>query len=573
MKRGASLKSWLRRYWLTVLVFCVIIYFLSQEYFLRRITADVENGLQKSIIIAEDYIEDSLEIVDSFIYDTFSNSTAMPGSQPFYLLTHGKDDLEISMAKNSVTSMLLNLNAWSEMVDGIIFYTQTDDGPLLLEAGSISNYTVRKELKAYVSEMFAEEFTVIPDRYILFFADDQNHMLRIMKLENCFFIVHVSREKILQTLKSAAYDEESIVFVVDEDGNEIFATSHLDTPILSGNEGGYILMNNKEYLQSGYVSQRTGYYFGMLTDKGSITEKMRDFRAAFMVLFLVLTVFIPTSVYVIHRILERPLNRIAEAMKQIEEGDLDVIVNEESQITEFSQLVNSFNHMMGRIRKLKIENYEMLLNTQKVTMQYLALQINPHFYANMLNVIYSLAQTKDYEKIQRLSVAIGNYSRYMFHDATELVELKREMEHVRDYMEMQAIRYEGQISCLEDISEDLGNALIPPFVIQSFVENSVKYGFCSKKGCLIRVSVHMDDSHSNLIITIRDNGKGYPKELLGRDWKYRREEGHIGLSNVYTRMKLIYEDGVDIRLYNDNGAVSVLTMPCIVVEDEGINDA
>lgn len=60
---------------------------------------------------------------------------------------------------------------------------------------------------------------------------------------------------------------------------------------------------------------------------------------------------------------------------------------------------------------------------------------------------------------------------------------------------------------------------------------------------------------------------------MSRDWKHRREEGHIGLSNVYTRMKLIYEDGVDIRLYNDNGAVTVLTIPCIAIEDEEMNDA
>ena len=221
----------------------------------------------------------------------------------------------------------------------------------------------------------------------------------------------------------------------------------------------------------------------MLTDRQSITEEMWQFRLAFFALFFVLVVFIPISVYVIHKILEQPLSRILSAIKQVEEGELEINSGEISAISEFYQLVDTFNHMINRIRELKIENYEVLLDSQKVTMQYLALQIKPQFYANVLNMIYSLAETKDFENIQRISVTVGNYSRYMFHDVTELVELKREMGHVRAYMEMQKIRYGSQIMCTESIPDRLWDALIPPFIIQSFVENSMKYAFNTKLGC------------------------------------------------------------------------------------------
>lgn len=325
-------------------------------------------------------------------------------------------------------------------------------------------------------------------------------------------------------------------------------------------------------MQTGYISPRTGYYFGMLTDRRSITEEMWQFRLAFLVLFFVLVVFIPISVFVIHKILEQPLKRIIAAMEQVEEGDLDISVEATSGISEFCRLVDTFNHMINRIRQLKIENYEVLLDAQKVTMQYLALQIKPHFYANALNMIYSLAETRDFEKIQHISVTIGNYSRYMFHDVTELVELKREMGHVRAYMEMQKIRYGNQIKCTETISDRLWDALIPPFIIQSFVENSMKYAFNTKLGCEIQVLALLDDTESNLVLTIRDNGNGYPKDLLDNGWKQKKEEGHIGLSNIWTRMNLIYEDSADIVLYNDSGAVSVLTIPYIAICGE-VEDA
>ncbi|MCI9151649.1 MAG: histidine kinase [Lachnospiraceae bacterium] len=311
----------------------------------------------------------------------------------------------------------------------------------------------------------------------------------------------------------------------------------------------------------------------MLTDRQSITEEMWQFRLAFFALFFVLVVFIPISVYVIHKILEQPLRRILSAIKQVEEGELEINSGEISAISEFYQLVDTFNHMINRIRELKIENYEVLLDSQKVTMQYLALQIKPHFYANVLNMIYSLAETKDFENIQRISVTVGNYSRYMFHDVTELVELKREMGHVRAYMEMQKIRYGSQIMCTESIPDRLWDALIPPFIIQSFVENSMKYAFNTKLGCEIQVSASLDNMESNLILTIRDNGNGYPQALLDNGWKQKKEEGHIGLRNIWTRMNLIYEDGADIFLYNDDGAVSVLTIPYVAIGSEEVEDA
>lgn len=571
MKKRISLGAWLRRYWIGILIFCIIVHFFSQFLFLKRMTDKVEKNLQSSITIAESYFEDSLQMVDNFIYDAYSNSTAMPDSNPFYLLGHG-NSFEMTMAKSAITAMLKNLDAWSDMVDGALFYTNVNSETVLLEAGSVDTYTVRKDLRNFITQNTSQDFGISLERYMLFESSGKKHMLRVMRLENCYFVVHVSENIVMQTLQTAEYDERSIVFAADEAGNIIFSSSPVDILLKLECEGTYIQMAGREYLQTGYVSPRTDYYFGMLTDKQSITEEMWQFRLAFFGLFLVLVVFIPISIYVIHKKLEQPLSRIAAAMKRIEEGDLEITVDETSSISEFGQLINSFNHMMNRIRELKIENYEVLLDAQKVTMQYLSLQIKPHFYANALNMIYSLAETKDFEKIQHISVAISNYSRYRFHDATELVELKREMEHVRDYMEMQRIRYGSWIKCDEKISEQLWDALIPPFIIQSFVENSMKYAFNTKHGCEIQVRASLD-AEDNLVIIIRDNGDGYPKDLLDKDWKKKNEEGHIGLSNVWTRMNLIYEDGANIDLYNDSGAVAVLTIPYIAISSEEVEGA
>ena len=66
-----------------------------------------------------------------------------------------------------------------------------------------------------------------------------------------------------------------------------------------------------------------------------------------------------------------------------------------------------------------------------------------------------------------------------------------------------------------------------------------------------------------MILTIHDNGDGYPESLLDNSYKNMHIEGHVGLVNVYRRLQIIYDDKADLRLYNDNGALTIITIPYI----------
>ena len=287
-------------------------------------------------------------------------------------------------------------------------------------------------------------------------------------------------------------------------------------------------------------------------------------RHAIRNIFAGLMILVPVSIGIIRKVIQKPLNKIVEAMKIVEDGSFDVKIEEYSSITDFKTLIESFNHMVTCIQKLKIENYEIQLSEQKVTMQYLMKQIRPHFYANILNIIYSLAEAKKFEKIQEIAVDVSHYSRYMFRDAMELVELERELEHVRDYIKIQKIRYGEGIWFEENVDDCVKAVLIPPFVIQGFIENSMKYAFSTKAVMKVCVKAWINIEKQKVIIEIKDNGSGYPDEVLNH-WKNTQKEGHIGLYNIYRRVKLIYENDADIELYNEDGAVSRLIFPYIAL--------
>ena len=391
-------------------------------------------------------------------------------------------------------------------------------------------------------------------------------MLRLLKIEDSYLLVCVSEQKILQMLKGAAFEEDGIACIAAQDGRIIASSEPADVTLVPEREGTYIGVGGIRYLQTGYVSERSGYYFGILTEQADILTDMNVFRGLFLVVFLLLMLVMPLLLARMQRSVGKPVRSIADTMDQIAAGDLDVVVRERPRIRELGQLVRAFNHMTGRIRQLKIEKYEGEMEVQRATMQYLQLQIKPHFYANMFNIVYSLAQRRDFELIQKVSTAVVRYSRYMFHDAAELVALKRELTHVRDYMEIQEIRYVRQISCRVDVPEALDDALIPPFLIQSHVENSVKYAFSSQKDCRIRIAAETDSKRENVTLVIRDNGTGYPEELLASDWKHEGEEGHIGLTNVCRRLRLIYGEKADIRLFNERGAVTMIRIPYIAMD-------
>jgi LytS/YehU family sensor histidine kinase len=155
-----------------------------------------------------------------------------------------------------------------------------------------------------------------------------------------------------------------------------------------------------------------------------------------------------------------------------------------------------------------------------------------------------------------------------------MVELKRELEYVNCYMDIQEIRYQKQITLETEIMENLDEALVPPFVIQGFVENSVKYAFSTRKNCLIKVSISLDDERENIHICIRDNGIGYPETMLGEGWhdiSYQMEE-HIGFENLYKRMELIYGQNAKIWLANEEGAVTYINIPYIAIDNMAEDD-
>jgi two-component system sensor histidine kinase YesM len=225
---------------------------------------------------------------------------------------------------------------------------------------------------------------------------------------------------------------------------------------------------------------------------------------------------------------------------------------------------------MTEIETLRVNVYEEQLNKQKEELQRLQLQVNPHFFLNSLNIVYNLAKVKNHELTMELTRSLVHYFRYMFRSNTTFVPLKNELEHTRNYLRIQTLRFPEKLTWTLEVPDYLTDTPIPPLVIQSFVENSIKHAVTMDRPVHISVRIDFLDEESGswLKIGIQDTGCGFGKEVLrelqaGRSVENEQGE-HTGIWNVQRRLKLLYGDSVSVHFANDpdsGGASVFLILP------------
>ncbi|MNJ52806.1 Sensor histidine kinase YpdA [compost metagenome] len=264
-----------------------------------------------------------------------------------------------------------------------------------------------------------------------------------------------------------------------------------------------------------------------------------------------------------------PLKRIVSVMNRIGEGNVKFRIEPYPTSDEFELVNKTFNHMMAQIEELKINVYEEKLNKQKAELQHLQLQINPHFFLNTLNILYNLALVHDFELIKEMTLRLVRYFRYMFRSNLTLLPLHEELEHVTNYIQIQQLRFQNSLSYDISIPEELSKVYVPPLVVQTFIENSIKHATQMDNPLQLTIEIEMEpsDSDPHIRIRIKDTGKGFPADELLELQAGKRiidEQGeHIGIWNVWHRLRLMYGERAEMLFYNHtpSGAVVEIKLP------------
>jgi len=208
---------------------------------------------------------------------------------------------------------------------------------------------------------------------------------------------------------------------------------------------------------------------------------------------------------------------------------------------EISRLYNRTLNIQKQKATLEIQN----INIEK---DFLKAQLNPHFLFNTLNNLYSLSLKKD-DLVPEVILNLSDTMSYTLYESnTEKVPLSKELEFIKNYVELEKMRYSGSKDIrFEFPSEsECSGFYIAPLLTFTFIENAFKYGLKSKTGSLL-----------NLCIKIENGCFYFDVENDIDDTRKTADFGGIGLENSRKRLQLLYPDKYELQIQNPEGCFKV----------------
>lgn len=166
-------------------------------------------------------------------------------------------------------------------------------------------------------------------------------------------------------------------------------------------------------------------------------------------------------------------------------------------------------------------------------LSFLRSQISPHFIFNILNSIVYLIRSNS-PQAEPVTIKLSELMRYMLYEsADEQVPLDKEIDYLKNYVELQKIRFEEDVEILMNIEGQAGSQAIEPMLLIPFVENAFKHGVGMIREPVIDISLKIAGEH--LYFTV--------KNKLGQSMEEDKDNSSgIGLRNVRRRLELLYPD-------------------------------
>ena len=180
-------------------------------------------------------------------------------------------------------------------------------------------------------------------------------------------------------------------------------------------------------------------------------------------------------------------------------------------------------------------------------LQYLKYQVNPHFFMNTLNNIHALVDI-DPERAKTSIVELSKLMRYVLYEGNnKLTPLSREVQFLRNYVQLMSMRYTGNVSISLDVPEVLPDSMLPPLLLVIFVENAFKHGISYRTKSFVEISLQ---PHGDRLLFSCRNSR--PEIKHDENMK-----GGVGLSNVRRRLDLLFPGNytLDIKEQEDTYTV------------------
>ena len=265
------------------------------------------------------------------------------------------------------------------------------------------------------------------------------------------------------------------------------------------------------------------------------------------IVLLVLGISLGFVWYVTSRI-AHPAKELMESMKTLAKDNeyprVKIVSND-----EIGMIGLEYNKMAENIETLIEKVYKMELTQKQAELEFLQMQINPHFLYNALDTISWMALAKGNMDVSEMTIALAELLRATIKKES-FITLREEMNTVKDYLLIQQERFGDKISAEYFVEEDAYSCMVPNFILQPVIENAIIHGLEPKieKG---KVSINISIQDEFLTFLVEDNGVGMDEKEILDLYKKCRENNtkqSIGLKNVYRRLLLCYGEASMLKI-------------------------
>lgn len=274
------------------------------------------------------------------------------------------------------------------------------------------------------------------------------------------------------------------------------------------------------------------------------------------------------------KMIYKPLNSFNREIKYFSQNSPQI------KVTTVATRIPEFDHLLLQLRSMKEQIWNLFSEIEQkervkadLEVEKLLYQINPHFLMNTLDTVHWLAVMNGQAEIDRLVLALNKLLHYNLGKLGQTSTIGEEVEALKQYLILQQIRYDFQFDVQILVDEDTMNTVIPRFILQPLVENSLYHGL-SDDG-YIRVQIRMTDQ---IEIQVQDNGAGMSPEkicqLLNTTSSAQRKAGlGIGMNYVKRVLAAKYGEAAKLDIQSEPGVGTIIVMLLPVGESKGEQDS
>lgn len=335
------------------------------------------------------------------------------------------------------------------------------------------------------------------------------------------------------------------------------------------------MLENNIYILTELIQDDIQYYIYYQTrNMEAVNQTLQGSMDAFVLLseiflFVLIGLVVMISVVIVNDML-RPMESLYKATEAMAAGDFEARAVVDSK-DEFQVLAEGFNNMASNIEDLIGEIKEDEQKMRRADLRLLQEQINPHFLYNTLDTIVWLIEANETDQATNMVVTLSNFFRIVLSKGKEFISIREEEQHIKSYLEIQAMRYHDIMEYDIQIDQVLYQYQILKLTLQPIVENALYHGLKVKRA---KGFIHILGEKDGDIIRfiVRDNGVGMEADELEELEKEisrpcKETEKGFGLANVNERIRMYFgqEYGMTIRSTKGKGTEVEVIIPAVKV--------